>query len=132
VYWIPIFELLEAAGLMAELVEPRQLKRVPGPLRESDYLRASVSVASEVTQSGLIDRLVPAGCRNARITDLFAPSGRVTSTSGTASFTHAEGVTTYEFAIAPCAFRCDGCDRAQNPAGERGGRTRSAPMGPVA
>lgn len=36
VYWIPIFELLEAAGLNAQLVEPRQLKRVPG--RKSDYL----------------------------------------------------------------------------------------------
>jgi transposase len=36
VYWIPVFERLEAAGLKAELVEPRQLKRVPG--RKSDYL----------------------------------------------------------------------------------------------
>ena len=36
VYWIPVFELLEAAGLDAQLVEPRQLKRVPG--RKSDYL----------------------------------------------------------------------------------------------
>ncbi|HKZ79071.1 MAG TPA: transposase [Pyrinomonadaceae bacterium] len=36
VYWIPVFELLEAAGLDARLVEPRQLKRVPG--RKSDYL----------------------------------------------------------------------------------------------
>jgi len=36
VYWIPVFELLETAGLKAELVEPRQLKRVPG--RKSDYL----------------------------------------------------------------------------------------------
>lgn len=36
VYWIPVFELLEAAGLNAQLVEPRQLKRVPG--RKSDYL----------------------------------------------------------------------------------------------
>ncbi len=36
VYWIPVFELLERRGLEAWLVEPRQLKRVPG--RKSDYL----------------------------------------------------------------------------------------------
>jgi len=36
VYWIPVFELLEARGLNAQLVEARQLKRVPG--RKSDYL----------------------------------------------------------------------------------------------
>ncbi len=36
VYWIPVFELLERRGLQASLVEPRQLKRVPG--RKSDYL----------------------------------------------------------------------------------------------
>lgn len=36
VYWIPVFELLEARQIRAALVEPRQLKRVPG--RKSDYL----------------------------------------------------------------------------------------------
>ena len=36
VYWIPVFELLEKRGLEAWLVEPRQLKRVPG--RKSDSL----------------------------------------------------------------------------------------------
>lgn len=36
VYWIPVFEMLEARGVRAALVEPRQLKRVPG--RKSDYL----------------------------------------------------------------------------------------------
>lgn len=36
VYWIPIFELLEAHGIHAALIEPRQLKRVPG--RKSDIL----------------------------------------------------------------------------------------------
>ncbi len=36
VYWIPVFELLEARGINAQLVEARQLKRVPG--RKSDYL----------------------------------------------------------------------------------------------
>ena len=34
VYWIPIFELLESHGIRAALIEPRQLKRVPG--RKSD------------------------------------------------------------------------------------------------
>ena len=29
VYWIPVFELLEAAGLNAQLVEPRPLKAIP-------------------------------------------------------------------------------------------------------
>ncbi|MGQ0601537.1 MAG: IS110 family transposase [Anaerolineales bacterium] len=36
VYWIPVFEMLEAHSIHAALVEPRQLKRVPG--RKSDYL----------------------------------------------------------------------------------------------
>jgi transposase len=36
VYWIPVFEMLEAHAIQAALVEPRQLKRVPG--RKSDYL----------------------------------------------------------------------------------------------
>ncbi len=36
VYWIPVFELLEARGFKVSLIEPRQLKRVPG--RKSDYL----------------------------------------------------------------------------------------------
>ena len=36
VYWIPVFEMLEQAGVVAHLIEPRQLKRVPG--RKSDVL----------------------------------------------------------------------------------------------
>jgi len=36
VYWIPVFELIEQASLAAALIEPRQLKRVPG--RKSDVL----------------------------------------------------------------------------------------------
>lgn len=36
VYWIPVFELIEQAGIAAALIEPRQLKRVPG--RKSDIL----------------------------------------------------------------------------------------------
>lgn len=36
VYWIPVFELIEQAGIVAALIEPRQLKRVPG--RKSDIL----------------------------------------------------------------------------------------------
>ena len=30
VYWIPLFELLEARGLQVLLIDPRQAKRVPG------------------------------------------------------------------------------------------------------
>ena len=36
VYWIPVFELIEQRGLTALLIEPRQLKKVPG--RKSDVL----------------------------------------------------------------------------------------------
>ena len=36
VYWIPLFELLAARGLEVRLVDPRQLKNVPG--RKSDVL----------------------------------------------------------------------------------------------
>lgn len=36
VYWVPIFELLEAQGLKAYLVNARHIKNVPG--RKSDYL----------------------------------------------------------------------------------------------
>ena len=30
VYWIPLFELLEARGMQVLLIDPRQAKRVPG------------------------------------------------------------------------------------------------------
>jgi transposase len=36
VYWIPVFELIEQSGMTAALIEPRQLKKVPG--RKSDVL----------------------------------------------------------------------------------------------
>jgi transposase len=36
VYWIPLFELLSACGFQVRLVDPRQLKRVPG--RKTDVL----------------------------------------------------------------------------------------------
>jgi len=36
VYWIPLFELLSARGFAVRLVDPRQLKRVPG--RKTDVL----------------------------------------------------------------------------------------------
>jgi hypothetical protein len=36
VYWIPVFELIEQVGMAAALIEPRQLKKVPG--RKSDVL----------------------------------------------------------------------------------------------
>lgn len=36
VYWVPIFEMLEAQGLKAYLVNARHIKNVPG--RKSDYL----------------------------------------------------------------------------------------------
>ncbi len=36
VYWIPVFEVLEQRGLEVKLVDPRQLKRVPG--RKTDVL----------------------------------------------------------------------------------------------
>ena len=36
VYWIPLYDLLDAHGLDVHLVDPRQLKRVPG--RKTDIL----------------------------------------------------------------------------------------------
>ena len=36
VYWIPVFEILEARGLRVFLVNARHIKNVPG--RKSDYL----------------------------------------------------------------------------------------------
>jgi len=36
VYWIPLFELLAARGFEVRLVDPRQLRNVPG--RKSDVL----------------------------------------------------------------------------------------------
>jgi len=36
VHWIPLFERLSARGLEVRLVEPRQLKRVPG--RKTDVV----------------------------------------------------------------------------------------------
>ena len=36
VYWLPIFEMLEARGLTVYLVNARHIKNVPG--RKSDYL----------------------------------------------------------------------------------------------
>jgi transposase len=36
VYWIPVFELLEARGLSVSLVNARHIKNVPG--RKSDYM----------------------------------------------------------------------------------------------
>src|SRR5262245_32023555 len=36
VYWIPLFELLSERGFEVKLVDPRQLKRVPG--RKTDVL----------------------------------------------------------------------------------------------
>jgi transposase len=36
VYWIPLFELLSARGFEVHLVDPRQLKHVPG--RKTDVL----------------------------------------------------------------------------------------------
>lgn len=36
VYWIPLYELLESHGMAVQLVDPRQLKRVPG--KKTDIL----------------------------------------------------------------------------------------------
>jgi transposase len=36
IYWIPLFEILEARGFEVRLVDPRQLKTVPG--RKSDVM----------------------------------------------------------------------------------------------
>jgi len=74
VYWIPVFELIEQRGRAALLIEPRQLKKVPGPRCESDVLRASVSVVSTDAQFRATHGVVSTGCRAAHSARLPAPS----------------------------------------------------------
>jgi transposase len=40
VYWIPIFEILEARGLEVYLVNARHIKHVPGRKSDGDMLRS--------------------------------------------------------------------------------------------
>jgi Transposase len=57
VYWIPLFELLAARGFEVRLVDPRQLRNVPG--RKSDVLDLSVDPAAPHLRA--LSRRVPAG-----------------------------------------------------------------------
>ncbi len=54
VYWIPVFDLLEARGLKVYLVNSWHLKHVPGPLRESDVLRAACQWIQQLHSLGLL------------------------------------------------------------------------------
>jgi transposase len=64
VYWIPVFELLEACGLQVYLVNARHLKRVPG--RKTDIQDCQSpkgrrsALAPKATQPGATDWLLPA------------------------------------------------------------------------
>jgi hypothetical protein len=64
VYWIPVFELLEACGLQVYLVNARHLKRVPG--RKSDVQDCQSpkgrrsALATKATQFGATQWLLPA------------------------------------------------------------------------
>ena len=53
VYWIPLFEILEARGVRVFLVNARHVKHVPGPAA----------------------RVIPARCRDGRAANLSAPPG---------------------------------------------------------
>jgi transposase len=64
VYWIPVFELLEACGLQVYLVNARHLKRVPG--RKTDIQDCQSpkgrrsALAPKAAQLGLAQWLLPA------------------------------------------------------------------------
>jgi transposase len=79
VYWIPLFEMLEAHGIRVFLVNARHVKHVPG--RKSDVLDCQSpkgrrsALAPKAAQSGLAARLIPARCRDGGVADLSAPPG---------------------------------------------------------
>lgn len=66
VYWIPLFELLEARGIRVFLVNARHVKHVPG--RKSDIIDCQSpkgrrsALAPKVAQFGSPHRLLPARC----------------------------------------------------------------------
>lgn len=79
VYWIPLFELLEARGLRVFLVNARHVKHVPG--RKSDLIDCQSprgrrsALAAKAAQFGLAHRLLPARRRDGGPADLPAPPG---------------------------------------------------------
>ena len=79
VYWIPLFEILEARGIRVYLVNARHVKHVPG--RKSDVLDCQSpkgrrsTLAAKTAQSGPAARVIPARCRDGRAADLPAPPG---------------------------------------------------------
>lgn len=79
VYWIPLFELLEARGLRVFLVNARYVKHVPG--RKSDITDCQSprgrrsALAAKTAQFGPTHRLLPARCRDGRPADLPASPG---------------------------------------------------------
>jgi len=69
VYWIPVFDLLEARGLNVYLVNSWHLKHVPGPLRESDTCGAvrpcaGLPMDPTVAQPRPVACLIPTRCRD--------------------------------------------------------------------
>jgi hypothetical protein len=79
VYWIPLFELLEAGGIRVFLVNARHVKHVPG--RKSDIMDCQSpkgrrsALAAKAAQFGLADRLLPARRRDGEPADLLASPG---------------------------------------------------------
>ena len=79
VYWIPLFEILEARGIRVYLVNARYVKHVPG--RKSDVQDCQSpkgrrsALAAKAAQPGPAARVIPARCRDGRAADLSAPSG---------------------------------------------------------
>jgi hypothetical protein len=60
VYWIPVFEILEAGGLKVSLVNARHVKNVPG--RKSDFLDCQSPKGSPRGRRGALAKR--SGCNN--------------------------------------------------------------------
>ncbi len=127
VYWIPLFQILEARGMKVCLVNARHVKNVPG--RKTDvsdcqwlqYLHA-VGLLRASFRLG-------AGVRGAVADALPGESG---GDGGGASAAHAEGAGSDEPATAPCHQRPERDDRDGDSGRDSGRRAQPAEAGPVA
>ncbi|MFI3122084.1 MAG: transposase [Methylococcaceae bacterium] len=101
VYWVPVFEVLEDAGLAVMVANARETRSVPG--RKSDVNDA------QWLQRATCLRLItcqlspwPGYCR---ITCLSSAQGALVGLCRRPHSTYAKGINLYEFAIASCCAR---------------------------
>ena len=120
VYWIPVYEVLDRAGLEVYLVDARATKQVSG--RKSG--RAGLSVDPSVDELWAASRRVPPVGRDLRAALLRAPASSIDAGSGALRTAHAEGVDADERAVGHGAERSCGQDGAGDPARHGGRRTR--------